>query len=334
MRGSLKFKLQAAIALIFVLLLSVVALNHYALYHITEHAKNVFQANYESLEYVEQMRAALYPLDTALFEPPLRQQEGNITEPGETEATQALRRYYRVLQANPADNQARTGLTTALANISQLNRSAIVRANERTYLLAEQYGLWSAMLGTTSALLVFVLLFNLPDYIARPVLRLKEGIQKIAAKDYTARIHEHSHDEFGALTAAFNDMAARLEQWEQSSLAAVLKAKQRLEVVISLFPEAAIGLDESGKVLFVNPSAARLLSLNPASVLGRPAAELAQYNDLLREMLALETSEFRIVADEAEQTFTYRSFPVSDQEGGTIGRMLLLEQQKSDQKSG
>lgn len=325
MRGSLKFKLRAAIALIFALMLSVVVLNHYALYHITEHAKNVFQANYESLEYVEQMRAALYPLDTALFEPALRRQENNITEAGETEATQALRRYYRVLQANPADHEAHTGVSAALATIHQLNRNAIVRANERTYLLAEQYGLWSAMLGTTSALLVFVLLFNLPDYIARPVLRLKEGIQKIATKDYTARIHEHTHDEFGALTAAFNDMATRLEQWEQSSLATVLKAKQRLEAVISLLPDAALGLDEYDKILFINPGAARLLALSPSAGLGRPASELAQYNDLLREMLALETGTFHIATEQGTQQYTYRSIPISGQEGDPAGRLLLLE---------
>lgn len=332
MKILLKQKLRFALIFIFGLMLAVVAASHFALFKITDRTKNIFKANYESLEFVEQMRDALDAADFQNFEKTLQKQEANITEIGETEATAALRDSFSKLKNAPADTLARRQMLRQLAEIHQLNRAAIIRANDATYRQSEQFSFWLALLGTLAVLLAFVFIFNFPEYIARPVERLTEGIRQIAQKNYAVRIHEHSHDEFGEQTRAFNDLAQRLEGWEQSNLATVVRAKQRVEAVIALFPDAVVGLNEERKIIFINPPAAALLALKPEEIAGKSALDLALHNDLLRELLKNETgstSDLKIFADGSEQTFETSTREILGSTGERIGQVLWLRRRES-----
>ncbi|MDD5199349.1 MAG: adenylate/guanylate cyclase domain-containing protein [Terrimicrobiaceae bacterium] len=48
--------------------------------------------------------------------------------------------------------------------------------------------------------------------VARPAVRLAEGVQKIERGDYRARVPVETHDELGRLAGAFNQMAAGLQE--------------------------------------------------------------------------------------------------------------------------
>lgn len=63
-------------------------------------------------------------------------------------------------------------------------------------------------LGVAGTVCVIYLLFLI---IIRPVNLLQEGISKMAGGDFGVRLDIESRDEFGVLTAGFNQMAARLE---------------------------------------------------------------------------------------------------------------------------
>jgi two-component system, NtrC family, sensor histidine kinase KinB len=240
-----------------------------------------------------------------------------------------VRRY----KADRSDTAARQQVRSELSRIHALNRDAIVRANDQTYQMADGYGTLLAIIGTLAALLGFTFVVNFPDYVARPVARLKAGIVEITQKNYATRIHEHSHDEFGDVTYAFNQMAEQLEQWEKSNMASVIRANQRLEAIIALLPDAAIGLDEQEKILFVNPAAADLLALRPESVVGRSAPEVATHHDLLREILQTEgevggkKSIFNIFSAGEARKFALHSFVVTNREGGHLGRVWYLQLQ-------
>ncbi len=327
MRIPLKIKLRLALIFLFGLMLAVVTASHFALFRITERTRGVFEANYQSLDYVEKMRDALEAADLQRFEATLQKQEGNITEVGETEATSALRTAFSKLEISPSDTAARREAVQHLAEIHQLNREAIVRANDATFQMAERFAGWLALLGTVAALVAFGFIFNFPHYIAQPVERLTEGIRQIAEKNYAFRIHEHSNDEFGEMTRAFNNLAERLEGWEQSSLAAIVRAKQRVEAVIALFPDAVVGLSEERKIIFVNPAAAALLALKPEEIVGRHAPDVALHNDLLRELLKNEpgaTASLNVFADGQEQRFEASSQDIWGASGERIGRVLWL----------
>jgi nitrogen fixation/metabolism regulation signal transduction histidine kinase len=277
------------------------------------------------------MRTALDMADFQAFKKTHAQQVANLTEPGEPEATANLGTAAQRYEAERGDTAARQQALSELSRIHRLNRDAIVRANDQTYQMTESYGNWLAIIGTIALLLAFTLLLNFPGYIARPVEQLTLGIRAIAARNYAARIYDHPKDEFGALTRAFNDMAERLEQWEQSSLAAALRDKRRMEGVAAAVPDAILGLDEAQRLLFINPAAAELLSLNPATALGKSATEVALHNDLLRELLKNEGSAeaLKIFAQGAEHVFEASSRVISDEMGIAIGRVIQLRRTKA-----
>lgn len=62
-----------------------------------------------------------------------------------------------------------------------------------------------AMLGTVILIYLMYLL------IIRPATKLQEGIQRMAAEDFSVRVPVESRDEFGALALGFNQMADHLE---------------------------------------------------------------------------------------------------------------------------
>lgn len=60
-----------------------------------------------------------------------------------------------------------------------------------------------------------ILALGLATTITRPLRQLSEGVQKIAAGNYQARVTVLGRDEVGALARSFNQMAERLQEAEQ-----------------------------------------------------------------------------------------------------------------------
>lgn len=334
MKFSLKNKLRAGLIFIFGLMFFVVVASHYYLYHIASQTRDIFKANYETLDFLESMRDALDPAnageqpDMARFDEALKRQEANITEQGEAEATLQLRMAFDTYRQIRSDT-ARRQMLLQLAQISALNRAAVVRKNADALKSAEDASVGLAILGTVCTLLAFTFLFNFPDYIANPIARLTEGIRRISEKNYGERIHDNATgDEFGEMTEAFNTMAAQLDAYERSSLAQVMEEKRRLETVLSMFPEAVLGFDDQQKILFVNPNAEKLLGFTQSSAVGKYGPDLALHNDLLRALLKQtdNTAPLRIFADGRESFFKQETFAVYDAKGEhSIGQFIVLK---------
>jgi two-component system nitrate/nitrite sensor histidine kinase NarX len=89
-----------------------------------------------------------------------------------------------------------------------------------------------------------------------PVARLKRGLAAVQAGDMSARVEVDSRDEFGELSAGFNDMAATLEQLYGNLEAKVRGKTERLEskrqrladlYEVSAFLSRAATLEELGR---------------------------------------------------------------------------------------
>ena len=74
------------------------------------------------------------------------------------------------------------------------------------WLRSSQLALVALALGGTVALIY--LMFSL---IVEPVMRLREGMRRMAEQDFNVRLAVESRDEFGQLTQGFNQMADRLQ---------------------------------------------------------------------------------------------------------------------------
>lgn len=327
----IKAKLQLGLFFLFSVIVLLGGMGTYYLNQLQADSSKILKDNIESLEYVQGMEEILNTwssVDTAKhksFEVLLDKQAHNVTEVGELEATQNLRKAYFEFKKDSSETHF-TKLNQALLNIADLNQQGIVRKNDLAFKTAENASNYLKMVAIICMLLTFTFIVNFPSYIANPIKELTKGIQAITNKNYEQRLHFSSEDEFGELASAFNSMAEKLNEYEHSNLAKILFEKSRIEAIINNLNDAVIGLDEKSKILFVNIVAIKMLNVKFEDLIGKYAPDVALYNDLLRTLLNEkdQNKEIKIYADERESYFTKETLTVESNQK-ILGKVILLK---------
>lgn len=177
----LKTKLSFALGFLFLVILTFGMLSIFYIKKLSNDADRILKNNHETLMYCNNMLKALdvIPKDkNALntFEQNLQKQEKNITEPGEKEATEDIRRNFIELTANPADSSNYPEIRQSIQVINDLNQQAIMVKNEVAHKTAEDATLWLTVIFAILTLLAFTLVINFPAIISNPIKILSEGI--------------------------------------------------------------------------------------------------------------------------------------------------------------
>jgi PAS domain S-box-containing protein len=326
----LKTKLSLGLLFLFVVIVLFGILGIVNINWMSRDANLVLKNNQESLLYCNNMFKALenirFQKDAAQdFEKNLVSQENNITEVGEKEATEQLRKNFNELMANPADSSNFPEIRRSLIRIQDLNELAIVRKNATAQKTAENAKLWLSIIFTVLTLIAFTFIFNMPGIISNPISSLAEGIKEIANKNYKKRIYLRQNDEFGDLANAFNNMAERLDEYENSNLSQIQFEKRRIETIINQMRDGIIGLDSNNNILFLNPVAEKLLGLQEKEIQGKYAADIALRNDLMRTLLQQDEGDkdLKIYADQKESYFRKDILNVTDS-NKVIGKVIVL----------
>jgi len=330
MKMTLRAKLTLGISFLFTIILAFGILCIYYINRLSNDAQNVLKNNHESLVYCNNMLKALedIPLKQSAiktFEDNLAKQEANITEAGEGEATQELRKNFGELLANPADSSNYPQIRQSIQVINDLNQEAILRKNAIAQQTASDANLWLSVIFAILVLIAFTLVVNFPAVISNPVRALSEGISAIANKDYKKRIHLKQNDEFGDLANAFNVMAEKLDEYEHSNIAQIKFEKSRIEAIINQMRDGIIGFDAKKHILFINKVAENLLGMKEIQIVGKYAPDVALKNDLMRTLLQNGESkhELKIYADNKESYFNKDVVTVINNEQ-VVGEVIVL----------
>jgi PAS domain S-box-containing protein len=321
MATSVKNKIRLGTLFLFLLLLLSGGMGIYNLVRLKNDAKMILEDNYESLDYCHIMQRQLdsFNIDRpdALknFDDALRKQENNITEPGEYDATAALRSDFDKLKKGDTSILVVRDIHKQLHFILNANMSAIERKNSRTETKAENALRLISVIAGVIFLVAFTFSFNFPSVLTDPIHKLTEAIQEISRKNYKYRIHIKNKDEFGQMADSFNAMAERLEYFESSNLNKLMFEKSRAEAVINSLKDASIGVDKNSIILFANNQALQLLGLEAKDIVARPASEVAERNDLFRFLLNEKNNiPFKIVVDGKENYFSKEIIEVQQED--------------------
>lgn len=327
---TLRAKLTLGISFLFTIILAFGILCIYYINRLSNDAQNILKNNHESLVYCNNMLKALedIPLKKSAittFEDNLTKQEANITEAGEREATQELRKNFEELKASPSDSSNYPQIRQSIQLINDLNQQAILRKNSIAQQTASDANLWLSVIFAILVLIAFTLVVNFPAVISNPVRALSEGISAIANKDYKKRIHLKQNDEFGDLANAFNIMAEKLDEYEHSNIAQIKFEKSRIEAIINQMRDGIIGFDAKKHILFINKVAENLLGMKEIQLLGNYAPDVALKNDLMRTLLQNGESkhELKIYADNKESYFNKDVVTVINNEQ-VVGEVIVL----------
>ncbi|AYN04644.1 ATP-binding protein [Flavobacterium sp. 140616W15] len=336
----IKTKLNLGVGLLFLMIIILSLVSAFYIFLIKEDTENILKANYNTLEYSRNM---LTSLDTAndtdnkaivFFRDNLKKQLINVTENGEDKATNNLQESFNKLEHNWNNEALKSQVRQDIFAIMKLNMDAMKLKGDIAKKTAETANFSIAIVGTLCFLIAFNLLINLPNNIANPIKELTESIRQIANKNYSERVHFMNHNEFGDLAKSFNTMAEKLKEYHDSNLYKLSFEKKRLETLINNMHDPIIGLDNQGKVLFVNDEALKIIGMKSEEVIGELATTLALKNDLMKSLIIndLESTKahpMKIFADGKESYFdkekvTIAITPTGEDEAINIGEVIIL----------
>ncbi len=287
---NLKTKITLAFVTMLLLLLGVSAFTLYSLNQLDRTARNVLQDNFYSVELGQQMLRALDRMTAAppaglpQFREALTREAGNITEPGERELvdsmTRQLARYEQAPGAAPA-----TELRQLTYRMIDLNTQALTRKNEVANRTATQQQRYVLALLTFALLTSLLFVLSVPEAAVSGLRKLSASIDNATRQDFSASIPVERHDEFGTVARAFNRMLVQLQDYRTSTLAQLMAERNRVTSIVNNLDEGLLLVDENRRILLANPVAGQLLAVPADKLAGRPADEVAQENDLFRELL-------------------------------------------------
>ncbi len=338
----IKTTLNLGVGFLFTMIILLSLVGAYYINALKNDTQNILVANYNTLDYSRNMLRALDE-DIATsesinkFSDNLKKQQNNITELGERELTEKLFLDFGKLKVKPQDDLLHVSIRKNLTDIMLLNMQAIQRKSDIVKQTANNAIWWIAFTGTFCFVIAYILLVNLPGNIANPIIELTESIIQVAAKNYSERVHFESHNEFGELAHAFNVMAQKLEEYNNSSLSKIMFQKKRIETLINNMHDPVIGLDEKNVILFVNDEAIKILGMNIEDLTGKIAQDIAVRNDLMRSLVQeilpkdkkQDRKPLKIYADNKESFFEKEIIPISitptgENESKHIGHFIVL----------
>jgi len=289
-----------------------------------------------------------------VFESELRVQEGNITEPGEAQATQHLRERWMSYQEKFNKLAAGTvdprrfffdelepdfvAVREAADAILAMNQDAMVHKSERARQEAERTNA-AMILAAVSAVLIGILTSTtLTTRLLRPLALLTQTVNRIGEGDFDARITLPGRDELTQLAGQVNAMAARLSQYRRSSLGDLLLAQQASQAAIDSLPDPVVVFDVRGDVLNVNRAAETLLGVGLGPAASDPwqaveSAVAAVIEQVRTHVLSGRGSyvpkgfeeAVHISSPEGERDFLPRATPVYAEQGGIAGATVVLQ---------
>ena len=330
MAVKLKTKLTVGLIFLFGVILIFGILGTIYINRLSRDADLILKDNYESILYSNNMLKALEVVNTRkdaleIFERNLKKQEVNITEPGEKELTEDIRKNFEELKADPKDLSNYSEIRQSVHQVMDLNTSAILRKNAVARETAGNAKRWLAIIFTILTLVSFTFIFNLPGIISGPIQSLSDGIKEIANKNYSKRIYLKQKDELGDLAIAFNSMAEKLDLYEHSNIAKMQFEKSRIETIINQMRDGIIGLDANRNILFLNVVAQKLLGLKENEIVGKYAPDIALKNDLMRKLLQTgeDKMDLKIYFDNKEGFFNKDILDVTNN-NEVIGQVIVL----------
>jgi signal transduction histidine kinase/HAMP domain-containing protein len=298
-------------------------------------SQRILKDNYRSVLAAQRMKDALELIERASsprargqFEAELRAQEENITEPGEKELTEQLRKEWTLY----ASGQARySNVRDAVQRILEINQDAMVQKSEQARRAGENSQsllVFATVAGLALGLFAAVTLTN---RALQPLSRLSMAVRRIGEGDLDARARLEGEDEIAQVGREFDTMADRLREYRSSSLGELLQAQQASQAAIDSLPDPVVVLGVDGRVLNVNQSAETSLQIQAgADPLARAEPEVREAIEKVRQHVvggkgAYVPRGLEEAVRMRDRRLLPRGSPLYSEQGAVTGATVVLQ---------
>lgn len=291
-------------------------------------SRRIISNNYDSVVAAQEMKESLERQDSAAlfallgardramaqmrehrarFDTNFQKAANNITEIGEPEALETIRRdrdaYYQMFDAFLARLNGPAGvgegsdvrsqevserdeyftrlepqfnkLRAECEHLLQLNQRAMLAKSEAAAGVAQLWFYRTLLFAGVLVAAGLLLAFFLANRIVEPLHLLTATTAKMAGGDLDARVMVSSRDEVGVLAVEYNRMAERIRQLRSSDMGKLLVAQQTTEAAIDSLYDPVIVTDGEGCVTKLNPAAQEIFGSETENT-GRHVGEVAR----------------------------------------------------------
>jgi two-component system, NtrC family, sensor histidine kinase KinB len=346
-------------------------------------SRRIISNNYDSVVAAQEMKESLERQDSAAlflllgahdkaiaqlrehrarFDASFQKAASNITEIGEPDAIEAIRRdrdiYYQkfdafITKVKATDRVARdeelserneyftslepqfNKLRAECEHLLQLNQRAMLAKSEAAAGVAQLWFYRTLLIAGILVAAGLYLAFFLANRIVEPLRQLTATTAKMAGGDLNAKVPVNSRDEVGVLAAEYNRMAERIRQLRSSDMGKLLVAQQTTEAAIDSLYDPVIVTDSEGCVTKLNPAAEEIFGSEKENM-GKHVGEVARDARIAGAVAeALESqrpvagegmsSVLPLAVDGSERAFRLRTTPMRDNGNRLLGAVTLLE---------
>jgi len=110
--------------------------------------------------------------------------------------------------------------------------------------------------------------------ITKPIKELLVGVKNIAAGNFKQRVDLPLGGELGELILSFNEMAEKLERYEEQNIEEMTAEKAKLDTLMSTIADGAILLDTNFQLLLINPAAREIFGWEDQEIIGKNVLHL------------------------------------------------------------
>ena len=291
-------------------------------------SRRIISNNYDSVVAAQEMKESLERQDSAAlfallgarekamtqlrehrarFDANFQKAANNITEVGEPEAIEAIRRdrdsYYQMFDAflakvnatescqqtsvlqvksypsatstSPGSNHSSTSCAlTANICCNSINAPCLP-SQRRPQAWLNSGSIARCLIAGVLVAAGLWLAFFLANRIVEPLRQLTATTARMAGGDLDARVTVNSRDEVGVLAAEYNRMAERIRQLRSSDMGKLLVAQQTTEAAIDSLYDPVIVTDGEGCVTKLNPAAEEIFGSEKENT-GKHVGEVAR----------------------------------------------------------
>jgi two-component system, NtrC family, sensor histidine kinase KinB len=344
-------------------------------------SRRIISNNYDSVVAAQEMKESLERQDSAAlfallgardramaqmrehrarFDDNFQKAANNITENGEPEVLETIRRdrdtYYQMFDSFIAEvaegsvqhkelserNEYFTTLEPQFnklradsENLLQLNQRAMLAKSEAAAGVAQLWFYRTLLIAGVLVAAGLYLAFFLANRIVEPLRQLTATTAKMAGGDLSAKVPVNSRDEVGVLAAEYNRMAERIRQLRSSDMGKLLVAQQTTEAAIDSLYDPVVVTDGEGRVTKLNPAAEEIFGserensgkhvgevARDARIAGAVAEALESQRPVAGEGMS---SVLPLSVDGSERAFRLRTTPMRDHGNRLLGAVTLLE---------
>jgi NtrC-family two-component system sensor histidine kinase KinB len=297
---SLRNRLWLGFGSLLLILLVVSSLSVIVFTRYSHALERVFRENYDSAVYCDAMKESLDQLNTraqrliweepaarkidlagieARFESNLSSQLGNVTLPGEREASLHLADLWRQYREHyERFNDVQTGrsdlykqdllpryeeLRQVAQHVADMNMSNMVSVDgqaKRTLLAFRNALLVLVIAGTA---LAGVVVWTAGASILRPLRDFTHSARQIEAGNLDLNLPIRSRDEIGELTEAFNSMTSRLRDFKRIDHDRLMRSQQTTQLAIDSLPDAVFVIGPDDNIEIANDAARSYFGIEP-----------------------------------------------------------------------